>query len=116
MTSWDVSARLRRGRKNPSVRISILNFRMPLKSTADFKDREALEMRVDAIDVSLRQIGDKRPARLGGRGKTQVALAKVAGGAGPKPLQNSPMVVSDIGADLPICLDTTVVNRKSRQL
>jgi hypothetical protein len=68
-------------------------------------------MRVDAIDVSLRRIGDKRPARLGGRGKTQVALAKVAGGTAPKP-----MVVSDIGADLPICLDTTVVSSKSRQL
>jgi hypothetical protein len=26
------------------------------------------------------------------------------------------MVVSDIGADLPICLDTTVVSSKSRQL
>jgi hypothetical protein len=73
-------------------------------------------MCVDAIDVSLRRIDDKRPARLGGRGKTQVALAKVAGGNGPKPMQDSPMVVSDIGADLPICLDTTVVSSKSRQL
>jgi hypothetical protein len=73
-------------------------------------------MRVDAIDVSLRRIGDKRPASLGGRGKTQVALAKVAGGTAPKPMQDSPMVVSDIGADLPICLDTTVVSSKSRQL
>ena len=52
---------------------------------------------------------------LGG-GKTQVALAKVAGGNGPKPMQDSPMVVSDIGADLPICLDTTVQSSKSRQL
>ncbi len=69
-----------------------------------------------AIDVSLRQIGDKRPARLGGRGKTQVALAKVAGGDGPKPMQDSPMTVSDIGADPPICLDTTVLSSKSRQL
>jgi hypothetical protein len=82
----------------------------------DFKDREALKMRVDAIEVSLRLIGDKRPARLGGRGKTQVALAKVAGGNGPKPMQDSPMVVSDIGADLPICLDTTVRSSKSREL
>ena len=73
-------------------------------------------MRVDAIDVSLRRIGDKRPARLGGRGEEQVALAKVAGGTGPKPMQDSPMFVSDIGADLPICLDTTVVSSKSRQL
>jgi hypothetical protein len=72
-------------------------------------------MRVDAIDVPLRRIGDKRPARLGGRGKTQVALAKVAGGKGPKPMQDSPMVVWDIGADLPICLDTTVLSSKSRQ-
>ena len=73
-------------------------------------------MCVDVIDVSLRRIDNKRPARLGGRGKTQVALAKVAGGNGPKPMQDSPMVVSDIGADLPICLDTTVVSSKSRQL
>ena len=51
-----------------------------------------------------------------GGGKTQVALAKVAGGNGPKPMQDSPMVVSDIGADLPICLDTTVQSSKSRQL
>src|SRR5882724_12468993 len=53
---------------------------------------------------------------LGERGKTQVALAKVAGGNGPKPMQDSPMVVSDIGAHLPICLDTTVLSSKSRQL
>ena len=72
-------------------------------------------MCVDAIDVS-RRIDNKRPARLGGRGKTQAALAKVAGGNGPKPMQDSPMVVSDIGADLPICLDTTVRSSKSRQL
>jgi hypothetical protein len=39
-----------------------------------------------------------------GGGKTQVALAKVAGGKGPKPMQDNPMVVSDIGAGLPICL------------
>jgi hypothetical protein len=74
-------------------------------------------MRVDAIDVSLRRIGDKRGQRAWvGGGKTQVALAKVAGGNGPKPMQDSPMVVSDIGADLPICLDTTVRSSKSRQL
>jgi hypothetical protein len=53
---------------------------------------------------------------LGWEGETQVALAKVTGGNGPKPMQDSPMVVSDIGADLPICLDTTVQSRKSRQL
>ena len=78
----DASARLRRGSKDSIRSHFYLEFSVcPQNQTTGFKDREALKMRVDAIDVSLRGAfvgcADRRAAFRAARARGAGAVCRV---------------------------------------